>query len=344
MAESKVIESGPVSTGRVSLHPFFAVCAVLLGSLLANVDSRLFSVGLPDLRGALSLSFDEGAWLATAGTASQIFVAPAVAWMATVFGLRRVLGVPALVYAAISLMIPLVRDYNLLLVLNILHGLLLGTFVPATLLIIFRNLPMKWWLPAIAIYAIRVGFTLNFGVALTGFYVDHLGWQWIYWQDAIIAPLMALFVYLGTPREPIDRFVLCEADWGGMLLFGTGMAMIYAGLDQGNRLDWLGSGTVVALLGGGAVLVIGFFINESHREAAMGPCGNIVVAQYRPRAGGDPALHHDRPVELLVGAEFPDQHRATATRAIRIAVSHLCRCTDDRAAATVDLAGSPLST
>lgn len=263
MAESKIIESGPVSTGGVSHRPIFAVGAVLLGAFLANFDTRLFSVGLADMRGALSLSFDEGAWLSTAGTASQIFIAPAVAWMATVFGLRRVLGIPALVYAVISLMIPLVRDYNLLLVLNIVHGMLLGTFVPATLLIIFRNLPMKWWLPAIAIYSIRVGFSLNSGTALFGFYVEHIGWQWMYWQDVIIAPLLALFVYLGTPHEPVNTFVLEEADWGGMLLLGLGMAMIYAGLDQGNRLDWLGSGTVVALLSGGTALVIGFFINES---------------------------------------------------------------------------------
>jgi DHA2 family multidrug resistance protein len=38
--------------------------------------------------------------------------------------------------------------------------------------------------------------------------------------------------------------------------------MVYAGLDQGNRLDWLGSGTVMALLVGGGVLCAGFLINE----------------------------------------------------------------------------------
>lgn len=263
MAESRIIESGPVSTGEASHRPIFAVGAVLLGAFLANFDTRLFSVGLPDLRGAFGLSFDEGAWLQTAGTASQIFIAPAVAWMATVFGLRRVLGIPALVYAMVCLLIPLTRDYTALLVLNIMHGLLLGTFVPATLLIIFRNLPMGWWLPAIAIYAVRVGFTVNTSVWLAGFYVEQVGWQWMFWQDVVIAPLLTLFVYLGTPREPVNRFVLAEADWGGMLLLGTGMALVYAGLDQGNRLDWFGSGTVVALICGGALLTVGFFINES---------------------------------------------------------------------------------
>src|ERR1700675_343398 len=254
---------GPVSRGGIARHPLFAVGAVLLGSFLANFDSRLTSVGLPDLHGALSLGFDEGAWLSTASIGSSIFIAPSVAWLASACGLRRVLGIPSLVYALVSLVIPFVRDYPTLIALSIVHGLLLGTFVPATLMIIFRNLPIRWWLPAIAIYSIRVGFALDTSTALVGFYVDHLGWQWLYWQGVVIAPLMGLMVYLGTPREPVNRTLLRDADWGGMLLLGTAVSMVYAGLDQGNRLDWLESGTVMALLLGGGLLSIAFLINET---------------------------------------------------------------------------------
>src|SRR4030088_3120968 len=263
MAESSGTDRGPLSRGGIAAQPLFAVGAVLLGSFLANFDSRLTSVGLPDLRGAFSLGFDEGAWLSTATIGSQIFIAPAVAWLATVFGLRRILGIPSLVYALISLVIPFVRDYNALIVLSIAHGLFLGTFRPATPLIVTRTLPIRWWSPAIAIYSIRVGFALDTSTALVGFYVDHWGWQWLYWQGVIIAPLMGLMVYLGTPREPVNRELLRNADWGGMLLLGTGVSMIYAGLDQGNRLDWLESGTVMALLLGGGALSIVFLINET---------------------------------------------------------------------------------
>jgi MFS transporter, DHA2 family, multidrug resistance protein len=262
MAENDSADRGPLSRGGIAPRPLFAVGAVLLGSFLANFDSRLTSVGLADLRGAFSLGFDEGAWLSTAGIGSQIFIAPAVAWLATVFGLRRVLGIPSLVYALVSLVIPFVHDYPTLIALSIMHGMLLGTFVPATLMIVFRNLPMRWWLPAIAIYSIRVGFALDTSTSLVGFYVDHWGWQWLYWQGVVIAPLMGLMVYLGTPREPVNRALLRDADWGGMLLLGTAVSMIYAGLDQGNRLDWLESGTVMALLLGGGALFVLFLINE----------------------------------------------------------------------------------
>src|ERR1700761_1323754 len=152
---------GPISRGGVAPQPLFAVCAVLLGAFLSNFDTRLTSVGLPDLRGALSLSFDEGAWFSTASIGSQIFIAPAVAWLATAFGLRRVLGIPSLVFAVISFVIPFVRSYPLLIVLSIAHGRWLGGFVPAPLMIIFRTLPIRWWLPAISIYSIRVGFAFD---------------------------------------------------------------------------------------------------------------------------------------------------------------------------------------
>ena len=253
---------GPVSRGGIARHPLFAVVAVLLGAFLANFDSRLTSVGLPDLRGGFSLGFDEGAWLSTAAIGSQIFIAPSVAWLATVFGLRRVLGFASLLYAVVSFVIPFTHQYPVLIALSIAHGMLLGTFVPATLMIIFRNLPIRWWLPAISIYAIRVGFAFDTSSSAVGFYVEHLGWHWLYWQGVVIAPLMALMVYLGTPPEPVNRNLLRDADWGGMLLLGSSVSMIYAGLDQGNRLDWLESGAVLALLIGGAMLFVGFVINE----------------------------------------------------------------------------------
>jgi MFS transporter, DHA2 family, multidrug resistance protein len=263
MAENDAAGRGPVSRGEIARYPLFAVGAVLLGAFLANFDSRLTTVGLPDLRGAFSLTFDEGAWLSTAAIGSQIFIAPAVAWLATAFGLRRVLGVPSLIYAAVSLVIPIVHHFPTLIGLSVVHGMLLGTFVPATLMIILRNLPIRWWIPAIAIYGIRVGVALDSSTSLVGFYVEHLGWQWVYWQGVVVAPLMALLVYLGTPSEEVNHRCLKDADWGGMLLLGTSVAMIYAGLDQGNRLDWLGSGTVVALLFGGAMLLVCFLVNEA---------------------------------------------------------------------------------
>jgi DHA2 family multidrug resistance protein len=256
------IIGGPGSGGGAPPNPRVGDAAVLLGAFMVTFDARLFTLGLPDLRGAFGLSFDEGAWLATASIASQVLIAPATAWLATVFGLRRVIVGPGFLYVAISLATPFVRDYQALLALHLIRGLLQGLFIPATIMIVLHNLPMRWWIVGLAAYSFRLSFTGNAGVSLVGFYVDQVGWQWIYWQDAVVALLMALLTWLGTPREGVNRPLLAQADWGGMLLLGAGLALIYAGCDQGNRLDWFESGTVTALIAAGGALIAIFVVNE----------------------------------------------------------------------------------
>ncbi len=254
---------GPVTSGTTASRPYLIVAALLLASFVVGFDTRVFTVGLPDLRGAYSLGVDEASWLNTVANAPQILISSAVAWLATVFGVRRVMIPSTLIYACISFAIPLVHGDTTLFVLHGARALLLGVFIPATIMVIFRNLDMKYWLIGIAIYALRVPLSQNLGFVLVGVYGDYLGWQWLYWQDVIVAPLIALLLFVAAPREEINVSLLKTADWGGMLLLGSSMAMLYVALDQGNRLDWLQSGIVTSLLVGGAILAIGFFINES---------------------------------------------------------------------------------
>jgi len=229
---------------------------------MVGFHSRMFGIGLVDLKGAFGLGYDEGAWLSTLATAPQIILAPAVAWFAAAYGIRRVIVGPALVYAVISAIIPFTRDYDLLILLHVIHGALLGVFIPATLMIIFQNLPAKWWISAIGFYAFRAAFTTNAGIALLDFYVQHLGWQLLYWQDVVLAPLMAMLILKGTIRQEPNREIIRNADWGGMILFGSGLAMLFVAVDQGNRLDWFENGVIVSALLGGLALIVAFFVNE----------------------------------------------------------------------------------
>ncbi|MFC5758770.1 MFS transporter [Rhizobium sp. GCM10022189] len=254
---------GPLTRGTTASHPLFIVAALLLASFVVGFDTRVFTVGLPDIRGAYSLGFDEASWLSTVANAPQILISSAVAWLATVFGVRRVMIPTTLVYACISLAIPMVHDASLLFALHAARALLLGVFIPATIMVIFRNLDMKYWLIGLSIYALRVPLSQNLGFVLVGLYDDYLGWQWLYWQDVIVTPIIALLLVAGAPKEGINFSLLEGADWGGMMLLGCSMTMLYVGLDQGNRLDWFNSGIVTSLLAGGAILFVGFLVNES---------------------------------------------------------------------------------
>src|ERR1700712_2585078 len=110
-------------------RPALVAVAVLMAAILTALDLRTSSVGLPDLRGAFGLSFDEGSWLATFATAPQVLVAPCVAWLVVVFGVKRVLIGPVVIYTVSSLLIPFTRDFEVLLALHFIRAIMLGVFV-----------------------------------------------------------------------------------------------------------------------------------------------------------------------------------------------------------------------
>ena len=56
--------------------------------------------------------------------------------------------------------------------------------------------------------------------------------------------------------------LLRDLDWPGLAYAAIGFGLLYAGLDQGNRLDWTGSGVVNGLLLSGGVMTIGFVVRE----------------------------------------------------------------------------------
>lgn len=244
-------------------YPLIGVTAVLIGAFIATLNTRITTFGLADIRGGLGLGFDEGSWLTSVFAAGQMFVGPAAAWLSTVFGARRFLLWASAIFGLSSLLLPFAGDYATVIALQLIRGLSVGTFIPAALGFILRALPPHWWIWGIAAYAFRFVFSQNVAGSLEAWYSESGQWQWIFWQNAALAPLLALLIWRGMPHQAIDRGLLRRTDWGGIVFAGLGFGLIYAGLDQGNRLDWLQSGTVAGLLAGGGLLVVAFFVNEA---------------------------------------------------------------------------------
>ena len=90
---------------------------------------------------------------------------------------------------------------------------------------------------------------------------------------------MALCLHFGVPRRRRPIRASPKPDWFGLATGGLGLALIYAALDQGNRLDWLNSGLVWGLLLAGGVLVAGFLI---HERASANPGVDLKVAFTAP--------------------------------------------------------------
>jgi DHA2 family multidrug resistance protein len=232
-----------------------------MGTFMSTLNGRLSSFGLADIRGAMSAGFDEGAWITTAQTVAQMFITLFAVWMGAAYGPRRVLIWASIAFALISLLTPYSATLPMLLTMQFLAGLASGFFIPLTLSFVLLNTPPRYWAVGLAIFALNLELSLNISASLEGWYVEHHSWRWIFWQNVPLALIMTLCLHYGVTQKPIT--VRPPRDLFGLLTGGSGLALIYAALDQGNRLDWLNSGLVWGLFLAGVLLLLAFFAHEA---------------------------------------------------------------------------------
>jgi MFS transporter, DHA2 family, multidrug resistance protein len=257
----------PANVSPPTSIPWLGLFAVLMGTFISTLSTRFSSFGLADVRGAVHAGFDEGAWITTAQAAGQMLVTVIAVWMGAAYGPRRVLMGASIAFAVIMFIAPFSPNLPTLLTMQFLSGLASGFFIPLTLSFILLNMPPKYWPFGVALYSLNLELSLNVSASLEGWYLDHLSWGWIYWQNVPLALLMSLSLSRGIPvkrittRPPGDVF--------GLIAGGAGLALIYAALDQGNRLDWLNSGLIWGLFGAGGLLLLALLVHTLRTERPL---------------------------------------------------------------------------
>ena len=241
---------------------------MLFGAMISKCAGQLLSVGLADLRGALHLGVDNASWLGTAFNAAMMFIGPVSVYLGGLFGVRRVLLTCGVLFTIISILLPFSGSLSIMLALLVLGGLTAGTFYPLTLSIVLRNLPMKYVLLGIAVYAMDVVITLNIATSLEAWYMDHLSWHWIFWNSAVLTPVMVVLIYFGIPSQPLPKSKEGQPKptWQGFFYAGLGFALLYIALEQGQRLNWMNSATIIALVITGLFLLLAAVVGHLRRR------------------------------------------------------------------------------
>ncbi|UWZ85184.1 MFS transporter [Occallatibacter riparius] len=240
----------------LSHSPLLGILGVLLGAAIVTLTGRLLSLGLADLKGNVGISYDEGAWVGSAFNVALMFIGPFSVYLGGLFGARRVLLAGASIFTVVSASLPQVHSYSLLIVLLAVAGLTSGTFYPLTLTFALRNIPLRYLALVLALYAFFIEGAVNCAPSIYGFFRNHLSWEWMFWLPALATPAMMACVYFGIPESPMPQSKKEAPSFAGFLYLSAGFALLFAALDQGQRLDWWRSGLFNGLFAGSAVLLL----------------------------------------------------------------------------------------
>jgi DHA2 family multidrug resistance protein len=229
-------------------NAYVGTFGVFLAAGIATLNGRTISVGLPDLRGAVGFGFDEASWITTAYNMGLMFIGPFSIFLGALLGTRRVLLYSGAIFTLCSIVLPFSPSLRVMLCLQVISGLSSGTFYPLALGYALTALPVRYVIYAIGVYAMDIIGVTSVGTSLVAFYTEYLSWYWIFWQSAVLTPLMMLCIYLAIPHPPKRQGPKPALSWQGFLYGSLGLSLIYGALDQGERLDWLNSRVIVGLL------------------------------------------------------------------------------------------------
>src|SRR5208283_1943178 len=241
---------------EISTRPLLGILGVVIGAGLVTLTGRMLSLGLADLKGHVGIGYDDGAWLDSAYNGSLMFIGPFSVYLGGLLGPRRILLFAAGVFTLTCAFLPLTHSYSLLVAALIVAGLTSGTFYPLTLTFALRNIPLRFLPFTLALYATSVDGAVNIAPSLFGWYRDHLSWHWMFWNSALIAPVMMALIYFGIPPAPARKKDGPAPSFVGFLYLSAGLALVFTAIQQGQRLDWWRSGLFNGLFWSGLFLLV----------------------------------------------------------------------------------------
>ncbi|MFM0525760.1 MFS transporter [Paraburkholderia strydomiana] len=235
---------------------------MLLSSLLAIVNEQVTAVALTDIRGALSIGHDDGTWLTALFEAANVTTMVFAPWFAMTLTLKRFTIGAVVATMVFGFLCPLAPNLPTLYVLRVLQGIAGGCLPPMLIIAALRYLPPKIKLYGLAGYALTATFGPALGIPLAALWTEYVNWRMTFWQIVPLGLLSCIAIQQGLPVEPLKLERFKSFNWSGFVTGCPAVAMLVIGLLQGDRLDWLNSGFIRVMLGGGALLLVAFIVNE----------------------------------------------------------------------------------
>jgi DHA2 family multidrug resistance protein len=251
---------------------------VMLGLIMAIIDSTIVNVALNTIAGNLGASIDEVSWVATGYILANVCVMPLNGWLTAFLGRKRFYAASLAIFTAASFLCGTASSITQLVIYRVIQGIGGGALQPTAQAILFESYPPERRNAAMAIFGMGAMVGPAIGPTLGGYIVDNYSWPLIFYINipiGIVAFLMTL-TFIPNPKY-IER-VKSGVDWTGLTLLTSGLASLQYVLERGERDDWFNSDTI-RILTAVAAVTLALFLVKMVRDRQ--PLVDLRVFRYR---------------------------------------------------------------
>jgi DHA2 family multidrug resistance protein len=241
--------SGAAAAGSGQAGRWVVAGTVMLGTIMAVLDSSIVNVALPDMTSSLGASVEQITWVITGYILANVIIMPILGLLTARFGRRRFYMASVALFTLSSAACGMAGSLPLMVAARVVQGIGGGALITLSQAIMREGFPPEEQGTAMGIYGMGVVLAPAVGPTLGGWITDSYSWPWVFY---INVPLGILNLFL------ISRFVhdppylvrdRGSIDWPGLGLMTLGLGSLQLMLEQGERNDWFQSGYILSLTG-----------------------------------------------------------------------------------------------
>ena len=197
---------------------------VMIGNIMAVLDSSIVNVALPDMAGNLGATIEEITWVVTGYILANVLIMPIVGMLSARYGRKRLYMLSIAVFTAASMMCGLAHSLLILVLYRAVQGLAGGVLITVPQAVLRESFPPAEQGVAMGVYGMGVVLAPAIGPTLGGWLTDRYSWPWVFFINVPIGIINLFMVqrllsdppYLERRRDPIDYTGL------GFMIVGLG--------------------------------------------------------------------------------------------------------------------------
>lgn len=238
---------------------------VMLGMIMAIIDSTIVNVALNTIGGNLGASVDEVSWVATGYILSNVCIMPLNGWLTAYLGRKRFYAASLALFTVASLLCGTATSITQLIIYRVLQGIGGGALQPTAQALLFETYPPEKRGAAMAIFGLGAMVGPAVGPTLGGYIVDNATWPLIFYINIPIGIIAFIMTLMFIPNPKYIEKPKAGVDWIGLGLLCSGLASLQYVLERGEHDEWYSSASIT-ILTVVAVVTLTLFIVKMLRE------------------------------------------------------------------------------
>jgi MFS transporter, DHA2 family, multidrug resistance protein len=233
--------AAPALPGLFSIggRQWMVLLTVQLSTLLFGMTITLANVVLPQIRGALSATQDEIAWVITLNLVATAVATPMTGWLASRLGWRNVMFFSVLGFTVSSFLCGIADSLETLVLYRVGQGLFGATIMPMGQGIVLATFPRHLHTAVMVIWGAGSVMGPVFGPIFGSMMAEAYNWRAAFFM--IVPPGVLAMVCIWFALSEYQDRRPSQLDWTGFLALSVAITALQLMIDRGQRLDWFES-------------------------------------------------------------------------------------------------------